>query len=301
MPVLVGHCGGLSRAGWIFVLTNKASAEFLAETANRLRLSILDMAISAKGGHIGGSFSVVDVLTALYLRVLQHRPEDPRWAGRDRLIFSKGHSCLALYNVLAEAGYFPRENLQRYCVDGGLFAGHPEHDLVPGVEATTGSLGHGLPIAIGIALAGQMDKADYRTFAILGDGECNEGSVWEAFMAGPQLKLHRLTAIIDSNKLESLDRVANILNIEPLGERLRHFGWAVREIDGHDMAQIIAALEDLPYADDRPSAIVAHTVKGKGVSFMENVTMWHYRGPSPEEARTARAELSARLTTGLPS
>lgn len=278
-------------------LANVPTPGDLARRANLLRRAVLEMAIKAKGGHIGGSFSVIDVLTALYLRVLRHDPGNPAWAGRDRVVFSKGHSCLALYNVLAEAGYFPRGNLDRYCVDGGLFAGHPEHNLVPGVEATTGSLGHGLPIAVGMALAAQMDGTDRRTFAILGDGECNEGSVWEAFMAGPQFKLDRLTVIIDSNKLESLDRVENILNIEPLGERLRHFGWAVREIDGHDMGQILDALESLPFEPGRPSAIVAHTVKGKGVSFMENVTMWHYRGPSTEEAQAARAELEALVTS----
>jgi transketolase len=279
------------------MLSNRPAEQDLARVANRLRLSILDMVVTAKGGHIGGSFSIVDILTALYLRVMRHDPRDPSWEGRDRLLFSKGHSCLALYNVLTEVGYFPRENLDRYCTDGGLFAGHPEHNLVPGVEATTGSLGHGLPIAVGMALAARMDGKDHRVFAIMGDGECNEGSVWEALMAGPQFKLDNLTVIIDSNKLESLDRVENILNIEPLGTRLHHFGWAVREIDGHDMGQVVDALESLPFAAGRPSAIVAHTVKGKGVSFMEGVTMWHYRGPNADEARMARAELEALLSS----
>jgi transketolase len=267
----------------------------LRKKANEMRISILDMTYRAKGGHIGGSFSIIDIMTAFYLRVLRHRPADPAWSGRDRLVFSKGHSCLALYNVLAECGYFPRENLGRYCVDGGLFAGHPERHLVPGAEATTGSLGHGLSIAIGMALAARLDGDDYRVFAVMGDGELNEGSVWEGLMAGAQHKLDNLTAVVDSNKLESLGRVEDILSIEPLGERLRHFGWAVREIDGHNMDEIVAALEAVPFEAGKPSAIVAHTVKGKGVSFMENITMWHYRTPTEQEWKQARAELEAQV------
>ena len=274
---------------------NRLDAKALALKANELRLNILEMVIAAGGGHIGGSFSVIDILTALYLRVLRHDPENPEWSERDRLVFSKGHCCLALYNVLAECGYFPRENLQRYCVDDGLLAGHPERELVPGAEATTGSLGHGLPIAVGMAIARQLDDGGHRIFCVLGDGECNEGSVWEALMAGAQYNLDCLTAIVDSNKLESLGRVTDILSIEPLGDRLQAFGWAVREIDGHDMDEILGALEALPFEPGKPSAIVAHTVKGKGVSFMENQTPWHYRGPNAEEAVVARRELEALL------
>lgn len=276
-------------------LRNAPSVDALTRTANVLRMDVLEMVINAGGGHIGGSFSVIDVLTALYLRIMRHDPARPDWAARDRLLFSKGHSCLALYNVLAECGYFPRQSLDRYCVDDGLFAGHPERDLVPGVEATTGSLGHGLPIAVGMAIARKLDRADHRIFCVLGDGECNEGSVWEAFMAGPQFGLDCLTAIVDSNKLESLGTVNEILSIEPLGQRLANFGWAVREIDGHDMAEIVDALESVPFEEGKPSAIVSHTIKGKGVSFMENVTMWHYRGPDPEEADAARRELKALI------
>lgn len=268
----------------------------LLRTADRLRLSIVDMVVRARGGHLGGSFSVIDLLVGLYLGgVLRHDPKRPDWDGRDRFVFSKGHSCLALYNVLAEAGYFPRENLERYCTDDGLFGGHPEHELVPGVEATTGSLGHGLPIAVGMALAARMDGRPWRVFCVLGDGECNEGSVWEALMAGSQLKLDGLVAIVDSNKLESLDRVENILSIEPLGDRLRDFGWAVREIDGHDMDQILGALSAVPFEPGKPSAIVSHTVKGKGVDFMEGVAMWHHRKLTPEQAALARQQIEGRI------
>ncbi len=272
------------------------SATLLQRRSDELRIAILDMTYRAKGGHLGGSFSVIDVLTALYLRVMRHRPTHPEWPERDRIVFSKGHSCLALYNVLAECGYFPRHHLERYCVDDGLFAGHPERHLVPGVEATTGSLGHGLPIAVGMALASRIDRADYRVFAVLGDGELNEGSVWEGFMAGSQHRLDNLTVIIDSNKLESLGRVEDILSIEPLGARLSAFGWSVREVDGHDMPRIVEAMEAVPFEIGKPSAIIAHTVKGKGVSFMENVTMWHYRAPTEQEWIEARNELEARLS-----
>lgn len=276
-------------------MSNERSAKELAGIANRLRLRILDMAVKAGGGHIGGSYSVIDTLTALYFRYLRHRPENPQWEGRDRLVFSKGHSCLALYNILCESGYFPADRLEQYCTNDGLFHGHPKRGLTPGVEATTGSLGHGLPIAVGVALAAKMDKRETRTVCVLGDGECNEGSVWEGLMAGAQHKLSNLTVIVDSNKLESLDTVSNILSIEPLGDRLRDFGWEVREIDGHDMQALLDTLDALPFSSTKPSAIVAHTIKGKGVSFMEGVTMWHYRGPTPEETAAAHAELEARL------
>lgn len=268
---------------------------WLARRAKELRITILQMVVRAGSGHIGGAYSVVDLLTALYYRIMKHDPRDPDWEARDRLVFSKGHCCLALYAVLADNGYFSPSRLKEFCVDGGLLGGHPERRRIPGVEATTGSLGHGLPLAVGMALARRMDGADYRVFAILGDGECNEGSVWEGFMSAPQLKLDGLTAIIDSNKLESLGPVSDILSIEPLGDRLRSFGWEVAEIDGHNMEEIVAALEAVPFKPGKPSAIVAHTLKGKGVSFMENAPMWHLRGPNQEEARVAYSELARAL------
>ena len=276
-------------------MNDRPTANELAATANRLRIRILKMAQKAGGGHIGGSYSVIDLLTGLYFRFMRHDPADPNWAERDRLVFSKGHSCLALYNVLAETGYFALADLDRYCVDDGLFHGHPKRGLTPGVEATTGSLGHGLPIAVGMALAAKLDGLDHRVVCVLGDGECNEGSVWEAFMAGAQHKLSNLIAIIDYNKMESLDTVANILSIEPLAGRLEKFGWAVREIDGNDMAEVLSVLDDLPFETNKPSMIVAHTIKGKGVSFMEGVSMWHYRGPTADEAKNALTELESKI------
>ena len=270
---------------------------WLGRKANELRITILEMAVRAGGGHIGGAFSIIDVMTALYFqfRVFRHDPSDPSWPERDRLVFSKGHGCLALYVVLADTGYFRKSRLHEFCVDGGLLGGHPERGHIPGVEVTTGSLGHGLSQAVGMGLANRMDGTKSRIFVVLSDGECNEGSVWEAFMSAAQHRLDCLTAIIDSNKMESLGLTKEIMNIEPLGDRLRSFGWAVRDINGHDMDEIVAALESVPFEAGKPSAIVAHTVKGKGVSFMENKPMWHYRAPNREEARKALAELCTAL------
>lgn len=269
-----------------------SEATKLVNISNRLRLNIIDMVVRARGGHLGGSFSVIDILVALYLGgILRHDPAQPDWKQRDRFILSKGHSCMALYNVLAEAGYFPHEDLNNYCVNGSMFAGHPEYELVPGVEATTGSLGHGLPISVGLAMGAKLTGKDWRVYCVLGDGECNEGSVWEAFMAGPQFNLDGLVVIIDSNKFESLDTVENILSIEPLGERLKNFGWEVYEIDGHNMEQLLEVLPSSPKEEGKPIAIVAHTVKGKGVNFMEGVAMWHHRKLTTEEALEAQNQL----------
>jgi transketolase len=268
----------------------------LAWAADEMRLKIIEMVVVAKGGHLGGAFSVLEILVSLYLGgILRHDPKTPDWEERDRLILSKGHSCMALYNILARTGYFPIEMLDKYCEEGGLLAGHPEHDMVPGVEATTGSLGHGLPISVGLALGAKLRRKDWKVYCILGDGECNEGSVWEAFMAGPQFKLDNLVAIIDSNKLESLDLVENILSIEPLGERLRNFGWNIHEVDGHDIAQLLGVLRAVPQVNGKPTAIVAHTVKGRGVDFMEGVAKWHHRKLTAEEAQASRTQIKERL------
>lgn len=276
-------------------MPSKPDVAWLARKAKEFRIAILQMVVRAGAGHIGGAFSIIDVMTALYFRVLRHDPSNPGLSDRDRLVYSKGHGCLALYVVLAEMGYFRKSRLEEFCVDGGLLGGHPERGHIPGVEATTGSLGHGLSLGIGMALAGKIDRAQHRVFVVMSDGECNEGSVWEGFAAGAQHRLDSLTVVVDSNKLVSLGRTADIMNIEPLGERLRAFGWSVREIDGHRMEEIVDALEGVPFEAGKPNAIVAHTVKGKGVSFMEGAPMWHLRGPSKEEARKAFAELARVL------
>ncbi len=268
----------------------------LASAADEMRLKIIDMVVRAKGGHLGGAFSVLEILVVLYMGgILRHNPNRPEWEDRDRLILSKGHSCMALYNILARTGYFPDEILDKYCEVDGILAGHPEHDMVPGVEATTGSLGHGLPISVGLAMGAKLAGKDWKVYCVLGDGECNEGSVWEALMAGSQLKLDNLVAIIDSNKLESLDLVANILSIEPLGERLRNFGWVVHEVNGHDIAELLVVLRASSQLSGKPTAIVAHTIKGRGVDFMEGVAKWHHRKLTSEEADLSRSQIKERL------
>jgi transketolase len=271
---------------------NVPDADWLKRKAQELRITILQMVIRAGSGHIGGAYSAMDLVTALYFRVLKHDPSDPSWEGRDRLVYSKGHTCLALYTALAEAGYFRPSRLKEFLVDGGLLAGHPERGQTPGVEVTTGSLGHGLPLANGIAMGLKMDGGEQRVITVMGDGECNEGSNWEAFMCSAQFRLDNLTAVIDNNKLESLAPTSEIMAIEPMAEKLRAFGWGVREIDGHNMSEIVEALESTPFEPGKPSAVVAHTVKGRGVSFMEGVTKWHQRGLTTEEAETAFSELA---------
>lgn len=267
------------------------SKDELIKIASKLRLEILNMVTNANGGHIGGAFSVIDTLTALYMNILNHDPKNPSWESRDRLLYSKGHSCLALYTILAECGYFDYKLLEKYAIDGGAFAGHPEREFIPGVEITAGSLGHGHSLGVGIALAGKIDSKDYRVFVVSSDGELNEGSTWEAIMSASQYKLDNLTMIIDYNKYISLGTINSIMNIDPLKKRFESFGWMVNEIDGHNMGEIVSSLEKIPFKKDKPSAIIAHTIKGKGVSFMENVPMWHFRAPNPNEAFQAKNEL----------
>lgn len=264
-------------------------SEFLKGIAKQCRRRILTMAHAANGGHIGGSFSVIDILVALYDGPLNSQNANP-----GRLIFSKGHSCLALYTVLARIGVLGEEYLEGYCVNGGKLHGHPHHG-VPGVEVSTGSLGHGPSIAVGMALADKLDGINRQMFCIVGDGECNEGSLWEALLMGAQQELGNLTFIIDANKMESLDFTKNILDIYPLATKLTAMGWNTSTIDGHSIEglQYLLNLDanQLGGVSTRPNAIIANTTKGKGVSFMENESKWHYRAPSDEELKLAMKEL----------
>jgi transketolase len=248
----------------------------------------------ANASHIGSCLSIADLLAALYGKVLRVNAEWPSWPDRDRFFLSKGHACAALYAVLAERGFFPLEWLDTFYENGSLLAGHVTHKNVPGVELSTGSLGHGLPVATGMALAAKRDGRSHRVFCVLSDGECDEGSTWEPVLFAPHHKLSNLTAIVDYNKIQSLGTVKEVIDLHPLADKWRAFGWAVREIDGHDFAQIEKALEEVPYELDRPSCIVAHTVKGKGVSFMENKLLWHYRAPLGTDFETALAELEEK-------
>lgn len=258
--------------------------------AKKLRKKIFQIAYSSGGGHLGAAFSVTDILSVLYFgEVLNYDAKKPDWKGRDRFILSKGHACYALYAALAVAGYFPEKELWRVGKPGSAFGGHPKLYDIPGVEASTGALGHGLSFGIGISYANKVDGMSSHTYVVLGDGECQEGSVWEGALSAPALKLDNLTVVIDHNKLQAMDQLENIVPMQPLGEKWKAFGWNVLEINGHDHAEIRKAL--LTRKKDAPTLVVAHTIKGKGVSFMEGVPIWHYRMPNEEELPTLMKEL----------
>jgi len=242
---------------------------------------------------VAGSLSMAELLAVLYARILRLTPEGVDDPDRDRLILSKGHGCVGLYAVLAECGFFPIDSLESFYRDGARLAGHVTCGA-PGVEASTGSLGHGLPIAAGTALAAKRDRKTYRVFALLSDGECDEGSTWEAAMFASHHRLDNLIAVVDYNKIQSLGRVEEILDLEPLAAKWDSFGWSVRQVDGHDVEAVEEALSRVPFEPGRPSCLIAHTVKGKGVSFMENDVLWHYRWPQGEQYEAALAELEAQ-------
>jgi transketolase len=258
-------------------------------TSKKLRRRILNVA-AGKGGHIGGSFSALDIILTLYKNVLNINLEDPKWPERDRFILSKGHCSLALYAVLEEIGFLEQGELDNYTLKGSRLAGHAEHFEIPAIEMTTGSLGHGISCAAGMALAAKISGKNWKVFCVVGDGECNEGSVWETLLFAAQQNLKNLIIIVDNNKMESLDLTKNILSIEPLAEKFTSFNFEVREIDGHNFEEVFAALTTQPKFN-KPVIIVANTVKGKGVSFMENTPMWHYRAPSEAELKNGLAEL----------
>jgi transketolase len=245
---------------------------------------------TAGSGHVGGSSSAADLLAALYFHFLKLRPEQPEWRGRDRFVLSKGHANAALASVLAQAGFFSASMLDDFYGYESLMGMHPDIKLA-GVEMSTGGLGHGLSVGVGMALGGRMQKRDFRTVVMLGDGELQEGSNWEAAMAAAHLRLSSLTAIVDFNKIQQSNHVQEVLGLEPLADKWRAFGWAVREIDGHDMAEIVAAFDDLPFTQDQPSLLIAHTVKGKGVSFAEDTHLWHQNVVDEETYQKALSEL----------
>jgi len=264
----------------------------LADLARRLRRDIIEMTTRAGSGHPTSSLSAIDVMTVLYFGgFLRHNPRDPRWPDRDRFILSKGHAAPALYAVLAAAGYFPREWLWTLRQIGSPLEGHPNMRRLPGVEASTGSLGQGLSIGLGHALAARLDGRDYRVYVLLGDGECDEGQVWEAAMAARHYRVGNLVAIVDHNKAQQSGLIATVMDHTPLAEKWAAFGWRVHEIDGHDLAAIASALAAVREERERPSAIIAHTVKGKGVSFLEKDWTFHGKALTPEQARRALEEL----------
>jgi transketolase len=276
-------------------VANAAKSEpDVASLAKRIRLHALRMTSGGGSSHIGSVFSMADLLAVLYGVVLRVDPTNPKWKGRDRFILSKGHAGAGVYAALAECGFFPLEKLKTHYCDGSELSGHVSHKGIPGVELSTGSLGHGLPVGAGMAYAGKLDGAPHRVFVMLSDGECDEGSNWEAILFASHHRLDNLVAIVDYNKVQSLKPVKDTLGLEPFADKWRSFGWSVTEIDGHAYGEIIAALASLPVEPGRPSCIIAHTVKGKGVSFMEHSVLWHYRTAKGEEFNAAERELLAQ-------
>lgn len=261
------------------------------ELARRIRRHAVLMTSRGGSAHVGSILSIADILAVLYGGVLRVDPAAPRAPDRDRFVLSKGHAGAGVYAALAETGFLPVEKLQTHYQDGSDLSGHVSHKGIPGVELSTGSLGHGLPVGAGMAYAGKLRRSAYRVFVLLSDGECDEGSNWEAILFAAHHGLDNLVAIIDYNKIQSLAPVAETLRLEPLAEKWRSFGWEVVESDGHDHAALHAALSQIPAAPGRPTCVVAHTVKGKGVSFMENSVLWHYRTPRGEELAGALREL----------
>ncbi|MBI5963255.1 MAG: transketolase [Chloroflexi bacterium] len=264
---------------------------FTKPLAQKIRADSLRMVYKANASHIGACLSMADLLAVLYGEILQVDPEQPDWSERDRFILSKGHGTAILYAVLAERGFFSSQWLDTYFQDGSVLVGHATRHGVPGVEVSTGSLGHGLPIGCGMALAAKRGKQPHRVFVMLSDGELDEGSNWEAILFAPQHQLDNLVAIVDYNKIQSFGVVSEVMELAPLGDKWSAFRWAVREIDGHDHAQIESALGSVPFEMGKPSVIIAHTTKGKGVSFMENKLEWHYKSPNTEQLAQALAEL----------
>jgi transketolase len=264
----------------------------LEEHANNLRAKIIETSNRAGLPHLGSCLSCLDLLVALYFYKLNIDPSDPGHLLRDRFILSKGHGAPALFQVLAKRGFFPESDLDKYGENGSIFGEHPPTPShLNGIEAATGSLGHGMPMGLGMALAARVNKLNYSVYAIVGDGECNEGSIWECAMLASAQKASNFCVLVDFNKWQATDRSENIMALNPLADKWRAFGWEVVEIDGHDYSQILAALSQFPSQSQKPLAIIAHTIKGKGVSFMEDDNNWHYRIPTAEEVAAAKKEL----------
>lgn len=261
------------------------------ELARQIRVQALQMVHRAKASHIGSALSICDIVAVLYGQILRLNPEQPSEVDRDRFILSKGHACVAVYGALAETGFFPRDDLLNYGNDHSFLMNHISHKVI-GVEFSTGSLGHGLPFGVGKALAAKRMEKKWRTYVLLSDGELGEGSNWEAMMFAAHHQLDNIVAIIDYNKLQSLTTVDKTLRVEPLADKLRAFGWGVKEVDGHDHKALASVLNVAPWEVGKPSILIAHTIKGKGVSFMENSIDWHYKSPSADQLAQALEELN---------
>jgi transketolase len=268
----------------------------LARKSIEYRKNILKYIFNANAGHTGGSLSCIDILNVLYNHVLNVGPDNFKSPARDRYIQSKGHSVEALFVVLADKGFFPESDLETLCKYKSHYIGHPTKK-VNGVEQNTGALGHGLPIAVGTAIAGKLDKRDYKVFTLLGDGELPEGSNWEAALTASHYKLDNLCAIIDHNKLQISGLTSDVCNTNPIDAKFESFGWAVRHVDGHDLDALVKTFDELPFEEGKPSLVLAHTVKGKGISYMENVPKWHHGVPTEQQYEDALNELDNAMVT----
>ncbi len=275
--------------------SRKQLVQFLRRRANEIRKRDLRMIYEAGIGHAGGDFSSIDILTTLYFGVLNIDPKNPTDPGRDRFIMSKGHCSGALYTTLAYAGFIPTEELNTYMKPLSRLNGHPDRNKVPGVETNTGPLGHGMPVAVGAAIGAKLDSAAWRVFVLTGDGELQEGSNWEAAMTAGHRGLDNLAVIIDRNRFQQGDATENTVGLDPLSDKWRAFGWVVEEVNGHDYEALLDVCVQLPIKKGKPTCIVAHTQKGKGVSFMENKAAWHHKVPSMDELTAALIELEEAL------
>ena len=256
------------------------------------RRKILHIMEKSQRGHFGAALSVMEIVRVLYDKILRYDPIKPLWENRDRFIFSKGHGCLALYVVLAEKGFFPESELDRVCHFGAMLGGHPESRKIPGVEASTGSLGHGLPIGLGMALAARIDQRPHRVFVLIGDGESNEGSVWEAALCAGKHRLENLVVLLDYNRMQSYGTTREVQDLEPLADKWRSFNFGVEEVDGHDPARLEAVLQKAPFVPGKPSVLICHTIKGRGFACAEGSPAWHHKAKiSPEEVERLRNEL----------
>lgn len=271
-----------------------ASVIDLKRKAIQIRKDLFQLIYDGKAGHTGGSLSNTDILTTLYYDVMKHKVNDPKWVDRDRFIASKGHSVESIWCILADLGFFPKEELKTYSQFGTRLIGHP-NNKVPGIEMNTGALGHGLAISVGMALAAKMDQKGYHVFCLMGDGEQAEGSLWEAAMAGAHYKLDNLIGIVDRNRLQISGGKEEVMGLEPLEEKWSAFGWHVVSIDGNDVAEIQKTFQNAPESVGKPTLVMANTVKGKGISFTENAPEWHHRVPSDTELAKAIQELDTAL------
>lgn len=267
----------------------------LQSFAGKARFLMVETLIRAGCGHPGWAFSCIDILTALYFAILKIKPRDPYWQGRDRFILSKGHSSVALYTVLHLRGFINRATLLTFRQDNSKLCGHPDMHKVPGVEMSTGSLGHGLSVGVGLALAAKIDKRKHRIFVLMGDGETQEGSIWEAAMSASHYKLDNLIGIVDRNKIQIDGFTEDIMALEPYRRKWESFGWQVKEIDGHNMQEIISVFKNSPFKKNKPSLVIAKTIKGKGISFMENNYQWHGKSLKDDYAAIARREVRKYL------